>query len=900
MRFSTLVRCSTFLAAATVASAAERPHSAPPITRTTTLPLTPPLRAMLAERLALRDAALQRIEFDDPSRGGTIMVEFVDGGAALELDVRRLRADGFRVYEHRGPQLVTTASHPSLTLRGDAFLEGDAHRWRAAVTIENDRLRAFLHAEDGSMRAVQPLSDIDPSADPQLYVAYRGIDVDPIEGSCGTISLPKQGSSGVASEWKTAAASTALKKAELAIEGDVAYFVAKGSSLPNAQSDVETIFNSITSIYEAEVGITYDISSLMFETDGSEQYSGMASDKLLENFRAYWNANYGSIQRDTVHLLTGKNLSSNIIGLAYVGVICNKSFGYGLSESTFSANMLQRVAVTAHEIGHNWNANHCNGQADCAIMCSTIGGCSGQLQSFGNFETNEIEDFRDQIGCLATVQPPATVPFLETFEASSLDKSLWKDGGGATISTKGIGETSGTRAVNLDGGSKPDSLTSKTIDFSAMGTSAELSFYAQNRGAETGENLIVEYLDATNAWVQLVTAASTGTPDGVFKNIVSAIPPGALHSNGKLRFRTDGNQSNDDWYIDDIQVRPTSTAPPFCVVDMVGVPHEVPVLSIVASQEYSSPEQIIIRNCSTNNITLFIYMILGSQETHTWASLPIPTFDTLAPNELSQILVGIADGDWEVGYDHVLIKFEAITNGIGIFLRYYPTTQIITPKTYFVAGDELSGSIGVTDDIDEAWFIATEDEEFEFTVTVPNQDLKPRITLENVAGDTLEEVKLKASANPQQFTFSASEAGLHRLQVFGRNGTTGDFAISTSRKFSGRAAPKSYKLKPSKSGGTVTAEASLLPGATMDITVVPTVAGSGPYSMTFSNAVAANLAADWDEKALPNGGIQFRNVRMLGPGLTTVTISGFAAKEPIYLTLSPNQPALGTTQRTID
>lgn len=870
----------------------------PPLTRITELPLTPELRASLHERLALRDATLQRIELTDASRGGTIVVEFVDGGAALELDVRPLRSSGFRVIEHRGAERVATASHPSLTLRGDAIVERDPQRWRAAVTIENDRLRAFLHAEDGSLRAVQPLTDIDPSADPQLYVAYRGTDVEPIEGSCGTIALPKQGSSGAASEWKTAAASTTLKKADLAIEGDVAYFVAKGNSIPAAQADLETIFNSITSIYEAEVGITYGISTLLLETDGSEQYGGTNSETLLENFRAYWNSNFGSIQRDTVHLITGKNLASNIIGLAYVGVICNKNFGYGLSESTFSANMLQRVAVTAHEIGHNWNANHCNGQVDCAIMCSSIGGCSGQLQSFGNFETNEIEDFRDQIGCLTNVLPPATAPFLETFEASSLDKSLWKSGGGATLSTKAIGETSGTRAVNLDGGSKPDSLVTNAIDYSGMGGSAELSFFSQNRGAEVGENLIVEYVDANGDWQLLTQVASTGTKDPSFQNTVVVLPGAALIPDGKLRFRTTGDQGNDDWYFDDVEVRAVSSPPNYCLSFS-------PPNPIVAA----NPEDVgvgtpwnyalSVWNCdeASGSTMIPISKLDGADGPDPWFQFNV-FGSSISGGEFIPCNLSLSGEPATTGITHSAIETTAVS--LPLARGYLPICYIKTPATYFVAGDGLSGSISVADDTDDAWFVGTEDETLEFTASVPNSDLKATITITDLAETTLAVVKLKAKAAPQNFSFPVPEAGLYRLRVSGRSGTTGAYSIATSPKFSGKAVTKTYKLKPSTSGGSVSADASLLPGSFLDITVVPVVSGTGPFTMTYSNSNFSALTAGLFEKALPTGGKLFRQVPMLGPGPTAVTISGFADQEAIYLTLAPRPPALGTTQHTID
>jgi hypothetical protein len=63
----------------------------------------------------------------------------------------------------------------------------------------------------------------------------------------------------------------------------------------------------------------------------------------------------------------------------------------------------ERTALTAHELGHNWNADHCDGANPCNIMCSHIDGCSGiGLPNFEPVGANEIMDFADARSCLDT------------------------------------------------------------------------------------------------------------------------------------------------------------------------------------------------------------------------------------------------------------------------------------------------------------------------------------------------------------------------------------------------------------------------------------------------------------------------------------------------------------------
>src|SRR5690606_25568559 len=63
----------------------------------------------------------------------------------------------------------------------------------------------------------------------------------------------------------------------------------------------------------------------------------------------------------------------------------------------------------AHEIGHNWNAGHCNSSSPCNIMCSGLGGCSRNVTSFAPVSINAILAFKNSRSCLHDPQPPAIV-----------------------------------------------------------------------------------------------------------------------------------------------------------------------------------------------------------------------------------------------------------------------------------------------------------------------------------------------------------------------------------------------------------------------------------------------------------------------------------------------------------
>src|SRR5690606_28153586 len=137
----------------------------------------------------------------------------------------------------------------------------------------------------------------------------------------------------------------------------------------------------------------------------SNPYTATSDNALLEQFRDHWNDNYADVARDVAHLMTGAGFGL-VAGLAYNHVICNPSSAYGWS-SQESFNLASRTATTAHELGHNWGANHCDGDADCAIMCSITPGCSNSLTTFGSNSVAAITAMRDAATCLTSPKPLA-------------------------------------------------------------------------------------------------------------------------------------------------------------------------------------------------------------------------------------------------------------------------------------------------------------------------------------------------------------------------------------------------------------------------------------------------------------------------------------------------------------
>lgn len=190
-------------------------------------------------------------------------------------------------------------------------------------------------------------------------------------------------------------------------------------------------------------------------------------------------------------------------------------------------------------------------------MCSGLGGCTGILTSFGCEEVTAIFNFRNTRSCLSDQRDTQTVPYFSDFSSGTIADQLWSYNNGAVISTASVSPPSGPNVVELDAAGpemhRDDDLRSNFINLTGQ-TGLRLSYYTQHRGPESNEALVVEYWQAGRNWVELNRILSDGTMQTAFTLHTHTLPAAAYHSEFRIRFRTEVDETNDDWYLDDIIV----------------------------------------------------------------------------------------------------------------------------------------------------------------------------------------------------------------------------------------------------------------------------------------------------------------------------------------------------------
>ena len=165
--------------------------------------------------------------------------------------------------------------------------------------------------------------------------------------------------------------------ARVAVDTDYEFYQLFGNET-DAIDYVGDLFAYSSTIYETEVNTNLLVSYLKLWTTSADPWTQNSCNGVLSEFMSYWNSNNGGISRTTAHMLSGRNTGC---GIAYLGVLCNTSYGYGVSGSLAgnfniaNPGVVWDILVVSHEIGHNFNSPHTHCYNGIAGVASPVDQC---------------------------------------------------------------------------------------------------------------------------------------------------------------------------------------------------------------------------------------------------------------------------------------------------------------------------------------------------------------------------------------------------------------------------------------------------------------------------------------------------------------------------------------------
>lgn len=292
--------------------------------------------------------------------------------------------------------------------------EKGAKSW-ARIALQDDNSMAGIVSIDGERYGLEPASRFLDA--PGETIAYRMADTDvgSIVTSCGTEGSALARGTGTgnisALDWSYVAG---LQQADMSLVADFEYYSRHGT---NSATIMAEILNSVDGIYQSELGITVRIKSITVFTTVNDPFTSTIDPMTLLQETGVWrnnNVNDPSSplwDTDLTHLFTGRVFSSTIIGIAYLGSLCDGTFSVGVDRDWTTSLSLMSMLL-AHEMGHNFGAPHdnqsgsiCGYEPGIYIMNPVI---SPSLQrGFSPCSKTEIGGYVGSIGCFES-------PILET------------------------------------------------------------------------------------------------------------------------------------------------------------------------------------------------------------------------------------------------------------------------------------------------------------------------------------------------------------------------------------------------------------------------------------------------------------------------------------------------------
>ncbi|HAK78129.1 MAG TPA: hypothetical protein DCM71_14755 [Runella sp.] len=238
------------------------------------------------------------------------------------------------------------------------------------------------------------------------------------------------------------ASNVACGSVEIYLEADSALFVQQGGTIANTVSYINSIFSKVATLYSNE-GLSVVISEIKV-WNTTDPYVGYTSTgDVLGAFRTTIGSSFNG---RLAHFLSGRSLGG---GVAYIDVLCAKSYGHGVSAnlSTYNPSLPTyswNVEVITHELGHNFGSPHtqsCSWPGGALDNCyATEEGCppgpaptnGGTIMSYCHLTSTGI-NFANGFGmypgnlirsrtqaCLGSAVAPSNLAVLELYNTQAL------------------------------------------------------------------------------------------------------------------------------------------------------------------------------------------------------------------------------------------------------------------------------------------------------------------------------------------------------------------------------------------------------------------------------------------------------------------------------------------------
>ncbi|MDQ6479712.1 M12 family metallo-peptidase [Dyadobacter sp. LHD-138] len=342
----------------------------------------------------------------------------------------------------------------------DGTLQGG--KGKISLTVDHGFFSAVIK-DGGHTWYIEQAQYINGESDHEVLVMYDALDV--IDGTpfrCGVEEDKNKAEELLQSNSGMRTSANGCKVVELAIASDASMFTKFGSTAAVFNHNI-AVMNNVAVLYRHEFQDNIEFSIVT-------QYGSMAysNDPLLSNttstdpntvltaFAAWGEAGNFSVTFDVGQFWTNRNFDGTTVGLAWVGSVCRNSNKYHILQD-FSPDVSLLTVLTAHEIGHNFNASHDVAAGSSTIMAPTVNVTS----AWSSDSQTDINSRLGTYGCLSNCNGTVTPAFIAMPSAVCV---------GGTVEFKDNTVNGSTRSWTFQSGSPASSTLAKpAITYSTAG-----------------------------------------------------------------------------------------------------------------------------------------------------------------------------------------------------------------------------------------------------------------------------------------------------------------------------------------------------------------------------------------------------------------------------------------------
>ncbi|MCE7043508.1 M12 family metallo-peptidase [Dyadobacter sp. CY312] len=300
-------------------------------------------------------------------------------------------------------------------------------RGRISMTVDHGFFSAAI-TDGGQTWYVEQAQYLNGETDSDVVVVYNSSDVIPLEGAqCGVEDTESKVAEFKETKSSARVAADGCKVVELAIASDLSMFTKYGSASAAFNHNI-AIMNNVAVLYRHEFSDNIEfriVAQYIAEAPSAEPFLPLTDSTdpstVLWNFTAWAEAGNFKVDYGIGQLWTNRDFNAAAVGIAWVRGVCTAGRYNALQD--FGGNMAAMAVLAAHEIGHNFGADH-DASRSATIMAPSV-------NMSINWSPVSKSDISNQISirsCFKSCSPSVTPDFAISPSAACVGGSvLFKD-----------------------------------------------------------------------------------------------------------------------------------------------------------------------------------------------------------------------------------------------------------------------------------------------------------------------------------------------------------------------------------------------------------------------------------------------------------------------------------------